>query len=382
MPRYPSQSLLPPLANALPQFRALRSNRPKVEQIAEWLKQVIAENRTAHNFTFYSTRDIAAFFGTSQNTAALSVQRLESDGLLRRIRGSQTIMLGSDVITRSRIRAVTGLMSWIFAQRFSETQGGLTRVLAEALWPHQIALDIIPHYDLGDDRPDLNSTLKKHLVDFIVWPFPFNHHKEHLLYLQDRGVRTLVIGVEGIRTPFKPDILVDFRTAYEAILRYWEEQGIRRVIVVNPREFVPRRRIKLFASIARKAGFDCEVVASSYTLPAEVLAREKEKIGIALLDEHAMVEFTFYDPPSFEKLARKNRVLFGMGNLNVPFVPACELRIDRVFIPLIPDKPAYVQPLVPAIVQVLNRWSFGDFSAKPIVLPAHIWTDSELQRYL
>jgi len=383
MPRYPSQFSLPPLETALPHFEALDPERPKVEQVAETLRQLILEYRTRQNQTFYSTRELARFFAVSQNTAALAVERLESEGLLRRIRGSQTVMLGSRIITRTRIRAVAGLMSWIFAQRFSEAQIDLSRSLGQALWTQQIALDIIPHYDIGDTRPDLNETLKKHRLDFVIWPFPFNHHKEHLLFLRDRGVRNLVIGVEGVRSPFTPDVLVDFRSSYEELLRYWKEtHGIRRVVVVNPGEFTPRRRINLFATVAREAGIDCCVEPSSYTLPGEILAREKKKVGIALLDEHATAEFVFYDPPSFVALCKRHRILLGNGSLNVPFVAHGELRLERIFVPMMPNNPNFTRPLVPAIVKMLTQWSFGDFSAPPQSVQTRFWPDGVLWRYL
>ncbi len=383
MPRYPNQSPLPPLKKTLPQFRALQKDRPKVEQVATLLNKVIIENRTTHNLTFYSTRDIARFFNTSQNTATLAIQRLEAEGLLRRVRGSHTVMLGNRIIAQSRIRAVAGLMSWDFAQRFSTIHGTLIRHMAEELWPHQIALDIIPHYDLGERRPDLNETLKRHIVDFMIWPFPFDHHLEHLFFLQDRGIRSLVIGVEGVHTPFKPEILVDFRTPYEQLLQYWkEEHGIRRVIVVTPREFTPRRRIKLFSTIAREAGFNCHIESNSYTLPSEILAREEEKIGIVLLDEHTMAEFTFYDPPAFVELVRRHRILFGNGNINVPFVPHGESRVERIYLRLLPSQTDSADALIPVIAETLVRWSFGDFTAKPKVVQAKFWENGELWRYL
>jgi len=347
------------------------------------LKQVITENRTSSNVTFYSTREIARFFGTSQNTATLAVGRLESDGLLRRIRGSQTVMLGAKIITRSRIRAVVGLMSWVFAQRFSDIQKDLTRFLTGELWPHGIALQIIPHHDLGDTRPDLDAVLRKHELDFTIWPFPFNHHKTHLLHLQDRGIRNLVIGVDGSRSLFNPQILVDYRSSYEELLDYWKmEHNIKRVIVIKPREFTPRGRIEMFAKLAVARGFDSQIETSGYTLPADILARERQPVGIALLDEHSMAEFTFYDPPSFVKLLRRHRILFGNGALNVPFVPNGELRLERIFVPIHRNHSASRKPLAPAIANVLSQWCTGDFSADPDVIPTCFWKDGELMRYL
>lgn len=353
------------------------------KQMADWLKTAILANRTTHNLTFYSTREIARFFGVSQNTAALTVKQLEGVGLVRRVRGSQTLMLGTKVITRSKIQAVAGLLTWIFAMRFSETHGELTLQLAEELWPHHIALEIIPHYDQGDNRPDLDERLKKHALDFAIWPFPFNHHQQHLLRLQDRGVRNLIIGEKGVASPFEPHVLVDFGTAYRDTLLYWREtHGIERVRVIQSREFSPRARTGQFAQIATDLGFECVVEANSYTLPAELLAREKQPVGIALLDEHSMAEFTFYDPPTFVKLLRRHRILFGNGNLNVPFVPNGELRVDRIFVPANDSHPSFKKPLLPAIAKTLVHWCSGDFSQPTQTIPAHLWENGKLWRYL
>jgi hypothetical protein len=154
------------------------------------------------------------------------------------------------------------------------------------------------------------------------------------------------------------------------------------VIVIKPREFPPRGRIELFAKLATSRGFDCRVEASDYTLPAEILAREKAPVGIALLDEHSMVEFTFYDPSSFVELLRRHRVLFGNGTLNVPFVPNGELRVERIFVPMRHVHPDFVKPLAPAITKTLVQWCSGDFSAKPELIPTRLWRNGELWRYL
>jgi|GEM_PF-1991489 len=383
MPRYPGQSSLPPLETTLPGFQRLEPDRPKVGQVSDSLREVVMAYRTAHNLIFYASRDIARFFHVSQNTAALAVERLEQEGLLRRIRGSQTLMLGCRIITRTRIRAVAVLMSWVFAQRFSSFQINLNRTLAQALWPRQIALNIVPYYDLNAGEPDIDAVLRQHRIDFAIWPFPFPHHKEPMLALGDRGVRNLVIGVEGASLPFQPDILIDLRTPYGQLLQYWrEEHGIRRVVIVSPREFAPRQQIALFAKMAREAGFDARLEPSTERLPGEILSREKEKVGIVLLDEHAAVEFTFYDPPAFTRLLERHRILYGQAGLHVPFVVGGKYRVERIFIPLRWGHSIEEMPVVPAITERLAQWSYGDFSAGPHRLPAILWRRGELWRYL
>ena len=383
MPRYRGQSSLPALHKIFPDFSGLANSQPKAKQVADLLKPVALAHRTTRNLTFYSTRDIAEFFGISQNTAVWTIRALESDGLLKRVRGSHTLLLGSKVIMRTRIRAVVGLMSWMFAQRFSEPLNELSRFLAAELWSHQIALEIIPHYDLGEERPDMNESIKKHALDFTIWLFPFSHHKDHLLHLQDRGIRNLVIGVEGIHSVFEPQILVDYLSSYKKLLNYWrDEHGINRVIVIQPSEFTPRKRIALFAQTAMAMGFDCVVEPNAYSFPATLLAREIQRVGIALLDEHSAAEFTFYDPPAFVELLRRHRILFGYGSLNVPFVPHGEVKVDRIFIQTIPNHPTSGIPLIPAIAKTMVQWCSGNFATPVQTIQTQLWENDWLWRYL
>jgi DNA-binding transcriptional regulator YhcF (GntR family) len=383
MPRYPTKSALPPLVELLPEFVALDARSPKLKQVAEWLRTVIASHRTTKNLPFYSTRDLAKFFKVSQNTAALAVKILESEGLLRRVRGSQTLLQGTKVITRTKIRAVAGLMLWIFAQRFSEPHSNLTANLAESLWPHNIVVDIIPHYDIGDVRPDLNERLKIHGLDFAIWPFPFPHHRDHMLHLQDRGIRNLIISEHRSGFPVTPQIHIDYGPAYRELLAYWRaDHKIEKVIVVEPAEFTPRQRLSTFVQIAQEMGFNCTLEKSSPDLPAAILARERKKIGIALLDEHSMVEFTFYDPSTFVKILRKHRLLYGNGPLNVPFVPDGELRFDRIFVPMPKESRDPTKSLYPAIEETLVEWCSGNFQSAPRVIKPVLWRNTELWRYL
>jgi len=376
------------MAQLFPGFVSLEENRSKLNQIADWLRPAILAHRTSHNLKFYSTRQIATFFAVSQNTAALVIKDLEKEGLLRRVRGSQTLLLGTQIITPSPIRAVAGLLLWKFADRFSGWHSGLTQTLGEVLWPENIAFDIIPHYDLGEKRRDLDDVLKRHTLNFAIWPFPFRHHRDHLLRLQDRGIRNLVIGlepeVEGKTVPGPPDLIVEIAEAYRHTLNYWkEDHEIRRVLVVRPREFEPRGRIEFFAKLATEMGFDCQIVNSSYSLPAQLVASEKKCIGIALLDEHATAEFVFYDPTAFVKLLDRHRILFGNECPNIPFAPHGERRVERIFIPNAPKprKDAKIR-LAAAVKQTLVQWCGGNFSTPPLRVTALAWTNGKLWRFL
>lgn len=377
LPRLSHDTPLPPLSAVIPDFPGLAADRSKLSQIAAALRPVIAQYRGTRNLTFYPTRDLARFFRTSHGTAIQAVARLETEGLVRRVRGSRTLLMGAKTITRVPIRAVVGLPLWHFAQRFSPSHNSLARDLGRLLWPHQVVVDTIPHFDLGDNTPDLHVVLETHKLDFVVWHLPFAHHLDCILRLRDRGVRTLITGLDtGSPGGIVPHVIIDITAAYRQLLHYWKkQQGLKRILVIEPREFPQRTRIRVFSDLARQHGFECEIMPSAYALPRALLAREKSPVGIALLDEYATAEFVFYDPPSFVKLARKHRILFGNGKVNMPFVPAGEITAERIFI-------HHDNSLEKAIIHVLMSWLDGDFSAAPIHANAWFDRDFEIPRYL
>ncbi len=376
MPRSPIQSPLPALKKILPSFARLKTGRGKLDQVVVLLRKVAVKHRTSHNQTFHSTREIGRFFGVSQQTANFAVAALEKEGLLRRVRGAKTLLLGSHVIARSSIRAIAGFPIESIETHYSYTHTRLSREIGDLLWPHNIVVDLITYFDKAVSGPTLDERLHRHGIDFCIWVMPPPHRRETILRLQDRGVRNLVVNLDISESRIQSDIIIEVIEAYRQTLLHWKRRhGIKTVRVVES-ALLPRKRIHAFVRLARELGMKCDVETCTPSLVGELHERYRDTatVGVVLLDEHAVAEFVFYDPESFVKLARRHRILFGNNYVNIPFAGHGELNIDRIILA--------AEKLLEAITGTLVRWRDGDFEGKPPRLRADTHFDALLWRYL
>ncbi len=375
MARPPVKTSLPPLSDCLPDFKRLPPHADKRNTIAEVLRPVVVRYRQQRSFTFYPAREIADFFGVSLQTATLAMGVLEKEGLLRRIRGSHTIVTGIHDITRVKLRAVAGFpLGWI-EDKYSYAHRRLSRELGDELWKHNISLDTIPYMEIGGHLPDFTERIHRHGINFAVWMTPLTHVRKTFLHLEDQGVRNLVIDLNTQTAGFKTQVVIDMVSAYETVALRWRDSGITRVLVIEPSDY-RRERIKTFVQIFKRHGFACEVLKSSPWLASEIEAthRKGPKIGIALLDERATAEFTFYEPAAFVALARRHRLLYGNNYPEVPFAGHGETKIDRIFV----DHDF----LNTTIAALLVRWLNKDFAHEPVTVPTNTGFDVPLWRYL
>ncbi len=376
MPRPPIRTLLPALEICLPDFTGFPADAGKTESIAGHLRSIVLKHRDATNLTFYTSRDIARFFGVCQQTATLAVGVLEKEGLLRRIRGSHTVITGKSNITRIPLRAVAGFPMGFVQSRYSYPHKRLSRDLSDELWRHNMALDIISYVEIGGHLPDFNKRLHGHGINFAIWISPHTHDRSAMLHLEDQGVRNLIVDYNTRTAGFKPDIIIDIMRCYAAFGRRWKTNyGIRKVLVIEPSEY-PTERIESFAKVMTQHGLECEVHKSTPTLAIELeeTYRDADPIGIAILDERATAEFTFYAPAAFVALARRHRVLYGNNYTEVPFAGNGEILVDRISI----DHPT----LTNVICATLLRWLNKDYAHRPTKVATLPGYGIPLWRYL
>lgn len=344
--------------------------------IANTLRPVVLRYRQTKNLTFHPAREIAAFFGVSLQTATLAVGLLEQEGILRRIRGSRTIITGSHTITRIKLRAVVGYpLGWI-EEKYSYAHRRLSRELGDELWKHHITLDTIPYMEIGGFLPDFIQRLHRHAINFAVWLTPLSHARPAFLHLQDQGVQNLVVDFNTQTAGFKTHILIDMVSSYEEVIQRWRDEfKLTRVLVIEPSDYA-RERILTFKQICTRHGLACEVLKSSPSLAGEIESanRNGPAIGIALLDERATAEFTFFEPAAFVSLMRRHRVLYGNNYPEVPFAGHGDMKIDRIYI----DHP-YLNNV---IASYLTRWLNKDFSHQQVTVPTFTGFDVPLWRYL
>src|SRR5690348_11957266 len=109
MARKPVTRSLPSLRTLCPRNSGFAPTDNRVEKIVVDLKQAITKVRQSRPVTFYSMRDVAAHFGVALKTVGEAYRRVESDGLLTRIRGSKTVIRGRRTRSLHPVRGVVGL---------------------------------------------------------------------------------------------------------------------------------------------------------------------------------------------------------------------------------------------------------------------------------
>ena len=114
MSRKPITRSLPPLAEVF-NSPAPDGDFNKQRLILDELKKAAKRLRKRKSQPFYSMREVARHFNTSLRTVARTYELLEREGLFSRLRGSQTILVGSADSTQKIVRGIIGIPIWLRA---------------------------------------------------------------------------------------------------------------------------------------------------------------------------------------------------------------------------------------------------------------------------
>ena len=326
-------SPLPGLKESLAGFLGFNAARSKSAQIVDALRLLILKHQRSDGIVFYPLREIALHFGVSLRTAFLARSQLENEGLLVSIRGSHAEIPGARQCCRGPVQGVVGMPLWMFGARYSHVHKNLSYALGELLWKQNLVLETIPYSEVEDLKADFPDHLLRHKMDFALWLYPFRHNRNTLLRLKDSGIRNIIIGHAGEAPGLSPHIVIDTRPASLKVLSLWKNtHRIRKIIIPEGLEY-NRARGHSFARLARSKGFQCEFAACTPGLIPALMGdceKKSERIGIALLDEHATAEFTHGNPQAFSDLAKTHRVLFGNNSINLPFIDDNKLTVERI----------------------------------------------------
>src|SRR6187397_2880409 len=107
------ESSMPPIAEACASFQGFSPNEKYGDRIVEVLMGVIQRYRGASAKRFYSMREVSAFFGVSLGTVQVVFRDLGREGVLTRVRSSQTMMAARTPRPRLAVRGVVCMPIWL-----------------------------------------------------------------------------------------------------------------------------------------------------------------------------------------------------------------------------------------------------------------------------
>jgi predicted TIM-barrel fold metal-dependent hydrolase len=356
------RSPLPPLRNVLKEFSGFSRDQNKLRRIIEILRGVILELRQKKNVPFYSMREVAAFVELPLRTVAMAFQQLEADGLLLRIRGSHTKILGLENASISHVSGVVGIPVWLGGISYYEHRRRYFRTLAEALWKNQLANDIVFSWDYEDFSNAFIDRLRRHQFDYLVWFQPFSSHRNVIESMKDQGIRSVIIS--DVELSFMPThIHVDWCRAYREILQVWKEKHrINQIGLVEPPPQM-LKRIGVFETEAKKIGIDCIYLKQALDIFAHSKkVKQSNRTAFVLLDQVAPLQVIFRDPAEFIKTALRHRILFGRDCPNIPFRVPASLSVDRIVHP--------ITEIVEHVAHTIADWRMGSLDGKSLTLLA------------
>src|SRR6188768_3480002 len=111
--RLPVEQSMPPLAEACAQFKGFKAGEKRLDRIFELLQAVIQRCRGAEAKRFYTMREVAAFFGVAVHTVETVYHRLNAEGVLIRVRSSQTMIAARTPRPRFAVRGVVCVPIWL-----------------------------------------------------------------------------------------------------------------------------------------------------------------------------------------------------------------------------------------------------------------------------
>jgi hypothetical protein len=328
---------LPPLAKMLEQFEGFVPTRSRHHVMTKELRQVAKVLRRTKPQPFYSMREVAQFFKAPLGGVSIAFQVLEREGLLNRIRGSQTLLMGKSVLPKDAVRGVVGIPIWFHSMMVLPYTQTFAKDTEEQLRHAGYVADIIFHHKKGEETdPDFAARLLQHRLDVIIFHTPLPGCRQNILSLRERGIRVMVLQrTEAPRRYPSVIYLLDFQTAYENMVKRWREVGITKVWLWSPLARLSyRSEADLFSTIMRSRGLEVELIEDQ---PLEVLkkirqsaAKSKGKNAVAFLDTIHCESVCNCEPQVIEQISRIARLAFCLGRIRIPYLEHRCVPIDIV----------------------------------------------------
>ncbi len=299
--RHPQK--LPGLKALLPDYRGLPREHTQIFALLEAIRKLAGSLQTNEAQPFYSTREIAAFFGVSQPTVVRVYRELEAEGLLARRRSALTMLAPRERRPRTPVRGVVGLPIWSYGHsHYSDWRVFFMRI-EEHLRRHAFVADFI-FFQRDDPRlPDEVGRYLDHELDALVWLFPLSTYNGLLLQLADQGVAVSVVVDQRVRFAF-PTYAISWETATQRALIKWKQDGIRRIAISSQSpSFGP------IESATKRLGLELVPPESADPLTALRKWERLDDLGVILPDAMWGSTFARNHPQVLLDLLRQRRVL-------------------------------------------------------------------------
>ena len=314
----------------LPRRLFLKNGESRSDALFRSLGQVARSSRTAQDQIFYSLREVAGHFALPVSLVSRVFGRLESEGLLGRVRGSRTLLRGRKFDRHLYVRGVVGLPVSIL--RFSVLAEYRSFILQ--LRRRLRRRGFMPAAVFFSREEARGSFLVERLLearaDVVLWYSPRNVSPARLDALHDAGVR--VLGVRESRDTRLPcRYEVRRGKALRRILHGWRTDGLGGTIVVT----APRWRSPLDEEEYRQASKECSLRSKIIVLEPRDLTRSLGKLARSgkrglLITASAAALCQAREATRFAQLLAKRQSALVEGAVSFSFATIPDIALDLI----------------------------------------------------
>ena len=178
----------------LPSLNALQLEEDSAETrtvlILELLRRTAMQNQNEHPRPFYSIREVADHFRMPPTTVGRVYERLRSDGLLRTIWGSKTILEPIASIKTGEAKKI-GIV--IDLSRFTSSLDYRRSILdlQQELWNQSINERLLFFQDRDEEILHLCKRHRSDNVSTVIWLLAEASNKKTILRLNDAGFQVI-----------------------------------------------------------------------------------------------------------------------------------------------------------------------------------------------
>ena len=322
MARKPITRTLPDLATLHASFAGFAPSENRVERITSLLRDTVIHVRQRHDTPFYSVRTVSSFFGIPNRTAHEAFRRLDADGLLRRVRGSQTWVRSHRLQSRHRVLGVVVVPVPLPAFVIGSLMRTFFLSLEQELRRRHFVLNFVFYKYAEEHSPELLERLLIHEPDVLFWHTPPPSVRPIVETLLDGGIPVVMV-TEDVKGPFpRHQYDQDYRPALAGAFAQWRQAGITRFLM--PCEMTRRHHdrfdLEMVARVLREMRLDhqvCELHADELPDRLRTWSRQPQA-GIILTPHEWYESLCNRYPPLMEMLFTACRVLLVHGPLYHP----------------------------------------------------------------
>ena len=305
----------------LERLGAISKGKSQGEALADLLRKAARGARAKKSKTFYSIRSVSEHFKIPPSTVCQVYEQLKTEGVLYSIRGSKTVLEGTDTDRKISVRTIVGLP--IAVGRFATQQDYRMFFLRLRCQLRTRGLmGAMAFFEPGEaSQPEFCERLISYQVDTVIWFLPSPEIKDTLARLADKGIR--VIGVSEEPVSFLRDSYhVDRDEAVFKGLASWRKAGIQSAVLVRQETDCATQETLNVERPLREAGIKYEscTLMGQGRLEAfvDTLGRRQNE-GVIFPSGRFAALLACRVPEAMFDLMRRTRVMLPKGPVNTPF---------------------------------------------------------------